>query len=66
MTVSSFKMSKKFDAIVIGGGPAGSTCAYNLAAKGHSVLLLEKAKFPRFHIGESMVPYLSKLLEMNF
>ncbi len=53
-----------FDAIVIGGGPAGSTCAYQLAAEGYSVLLLEKSQFPRFHIGESMVPYLSKLLEM--
>lgn len=52
-----------FDAIVIGGGPAGSTCAYKMAVEGHSVLLLEKAKFPRFHIGESMVPYQTKLLE---
>lgn len=56
--------TKKFDAIVIGGGPAGSTCAYKLAAEGYSVLLLEKTKFPRFHIGESMVPYITKLLEM--
>ena len=63
MTVNT-SGTKKFDAIVIGGGPAGSTCAYKLAAEGHSVLLLEKAKFPRFHIGESMVPYLTKLLEM--
>ncbi len=53
-----------FDAIVIGGGPAGSTCAYKMAVEGHSVLLLEKAKFPRFHIGESMVSYQTKLLEM--
>ncbi|MDJ0735360.1 MAG: NAD(P)/FAD-dependent oxidoreductase [Nostocaceae cyanobacterium] len=53
-----------FDAIVIGGGPAGSSAAYKLAAEGRSVLLLEKSKFPRFHIGESMVPYLFKLLEM--
>lgn len=64
MTVNSSRMNEVFDAIVIGGGPAGSTCAYKLAAEGRSVLLLEKAKFPRFHIGESMVPYLTKLLEM--
>ncbi len=63
MTVNT-SGTKKFDAIVIGGGPAGSTCAYKLAAEGHSVLLLEKAKFPRFPIGESMVPYITKLLVM--
>ena len=63
MTINTLG-TKKFDAIVIGGGPAGSTCAYKLAAEGKSVILLEKAKFPRFHIGESMVPYLTRLLEM--
>ena len=64
MTNNSLDSTKKFDVIIIGGGPAGSTCAYKIAAEGYSVLLLEKSKFPRFHIGESMVPYLSKLLEM--
>ncbi len=57
-------VGESFDAIVIGGGPAGSTCAYKMAAEGHSVLLLEKSQFPRFHIGESMVPYITQLLEM--
>jgi FADH2-dependent halogenase len=51
------------DVIVIGGGPAGSSAACVMAAKGYSVLILEKAQFPRFHIGESMVPYVLKLLE---
>lgn len=60
---SSSVSEQVFDAIVIGGGPAGATCAYKLAAEGHSVLLLEKAQFPRFHIGESMVPYLSELFK---
>ena len=45
------------DAIVIGGGPAGSTAAAVLASKGRRVVLLEKEKFPRYHIGESLLPY---------
>lgn len=47
----------QYDAIVIGGGPAGSTAAALLAEKGRHVLLLEKEKFPRYHIGESLMPY---------
>lgn len=44
------------DVLVIGGGPAGSTVAALLAEKGHHVVLLEKERFPRFHVGESLVP----------
>ncbi|MHB1145081.1 MAG: NAD(P)/FAD-dependent oxidoreductase [Thiobacillus sp.] len=44
------------DVLVIGGGPAGSTVATLLAQKGHRVTLLEKARHPRFHIGESLLP----------
>ncbi|MEO5767854.1 MAG: NAD(P)/FAD-dependent oxidoreductase [Polyangia bacterium] len=44
------------DVIVIGGGPAGSTAANLFAQAGHDVLLLEKETFPRFHIGESLLP----------
>lgn len=47
----------RFDVIVIGGGPAGSTAATLLARKGRSVLLLEREHFPRFQIGESLLPY---------
>src|SRR5262245_12406667 len=47
-----------FDAIVVGAGPAGNSCAIPLAKQGHSVLLLEKAQHPRFHNRESLVPYL--------
>lgn len=45
------------DVIVIGGGPAGSTAGALLAAQGRDVLILEKDKFPRYHIGESLMPY---------
>jgi len=46
-----------YDAIVIGGGPAGSTTAALLAEHGHRVLVLERELFPRYHIGESLIPY---------
>jgi len=45
-----------YDAIVIGGGPAGSSAANFLVRKGHKVLLLERENFPRFHVGESLLP----------
>ena len=45
------------DVIVIGAGPAGSTAAALLAEKGRSVLLIEKSKPPRYHIGESLMPF---------
>ena len=47
----------QFDVIVVGGGPAGSTAATLLALKGRRVLMLEKDKFPRYHIGESLMPF---------
>lgn len=50
-------MSQEWDVIVIGGGPAGSSAATTLAKAGRKVLVLEKEKFPRFHVGESLLPY---------
>lgn len=50
-------MQPLYDAAIIGGGPAGSTAATFLAMKGRRVIVLEKEKFPRFHIGESLLPY---------
>jgi flavin-dependent dehydrogenase len=47
----------EYEAIVIGGGPSGSTSAALLAEQGHKVLLLEREPFPRYHIGESLIPY---------
>lgn len=44
------------DVLVIGGGPAGSTVGPLLAEKGYRVAILEKARHPRFHIGESLLP----------
>jgi flavin-dependent dehydrogenase len=44
------------DVIVIGGGPAGSTTATLLAQRGYNVTLFERERFPRFHIGESLIP----------
>ncbi|MGH8558919.1 MAG: NAD(P)/FAD-dependent oxidoreductase [Methylococcales bacterium] len=46
----------RYDVIVIGGGPAGSTAAGLLSEKGWSVCVLEKDRHPRFHIGESLLP----------
>jgi flavin-dependent dehydrogenase len=51
-----------WDAIIIGGGPGGSAAATFLAKAGRRVLLLEKEVFPRFHIGESLLPYNQSLL----
>jgi flavin-dependent dehydrogenase len=52
-----------YDVVVIGGGPAGSTSAAVLADRGYSVLVLERQRFPRFHIGESMLTYTAALLD---
>ncbi|MEM9916843.1 MAG: NAD(P)/FAD-dependent oxidoreductase [Bacteroidota bacterium] len=51
------------DIIIIGGGPAGSTAATLLARQGYKTLVLEKAKFPREHVGESLLPFCYPILE---
>ena len=50
-------LAQNYEAIVIGCGPAGSAASAVLAGKGRRVLVLEKEKFPRYHIGESLIPY---------
>jgi len=49
--------------LVIGGGPAGSTISALLAQRGRDVLMLEKSRHPRFHIGESLLPLNRELFE---
>src|SRR5437588_10356087 len=46
-----------YDVAIIGGGPAGSVAAALLARAGRRVIVLERDKFPRFHIGESLLPF---------
>jgi len=49
-------MNESYECIVIGGGPAGATVATLLADQGHKTLVLERDRFPRHHIGESLMP----------
>ena len=53
----------KYDIIIIGGGPAGSSSAIRLSKLGYTVLVIEKEEFPREHIGESLVPFCYGLFE---
>ena len=55
--------AQEYDVIVIGAGPAGATTAALTAAQGHRTLLLERAIFPRYKIGESLVPATWPVLE---
>ncbi len=49
-------INSHYDCIIIGGGPAGTTAAALVAEAGYSTLLVERAKMPRYHIGESLMP----------
>ena len=55
--------SSAFDTIIIGAGPGGSTAGAFLAKAGQRVLLLEREVFPRFHIGESLLPFGNDVLK---
>jgi len=50
-------LSAQWDVLVIGAGPAGTAAAAVLSERGHRVLVLEREKFPRYHIGESLLPF---------
>lgn len=56
-------MRNSYDVIAIGGGPAGASSAAILAEHGRRVLVLEREKFPRYHIGESLIPFTFQPLE---
>lgn len=50
-------MTDRYDVAIVGGGPAGATAAALLAGSGLDVVVLERETFPRFHIGESLLPF---------
>ena len=50
-------LNAQWDVLVIGAGPAGTAAAAVLSERGHRVLVLEREKFPRYHIGESLLPF---------
>ena len=54
---SQSTIASQYDVVVIGGGPAGSTVSTVLAQRGCNVGLFERERFPRFHIGESLLPF---------
>ena len=54
---ASLRRAGIYDVAIIGGGPAGSTAATLLAKAGRRVIVFEREKFPRFHIGESLLPF---------
>ena len=56
-------MSERCDVIVIGGGPGGSAAAKYLADAGLDVVLIEKERHPRFHVGESLLPHSLPILD---
>jgi flavin-dependent dehydrogenase len=56
-------MRQDCDVLILGGGPGGSTLASCLAQRGRHAILLEREKFPRFHIGESLLPCSSEVFQ---
>jgi flavin-dependent dehydrogenase len=57
------KTKSNYDVLILGAGPAGSSASALLSEQGHRVLVLEREKFPRYHIGESLLPFTYQPLE---
>ncbi|XZE34199.1 NAD(P)/FAD-dependent oxidoreductase [Pirellulaceae bacterium SH501] len=57
------RSENQYDVIVIGGGPSGSAAATLLAKRGFKVVVYERDHFPRFHVGESLIPYCYPVLD---
>jgi flavin-dependent dehydrogenase len=55
--------TQHYDVLIIGAGPAGASAGAVLAEKGHRVLIIEREKFPRYHVGESLLPFTFQPLE---
>jgi len=53
----TMNMNSANEVLIIGGGPAGTSTAAILAEHGHKVLVIEREKFPRYHVGESLIPF---------
>lgn len=66
MPSALYGVPDEFDVIVIGGGPAGATTAGLLAQRGRRVLVLDRERFPRYHVGESLIPaFMRPMQEMG-
>jgi flavin-dependent dehydrogenase len=61
--INTNSQPSSYDVIVIGGGPAGTTLAALLQRQGHTCLVLNSSTFPRYHIGESLIPHTYGTLE---
>jgi len=55
--------NSSYDVVVIGGGPAGATLATILQREGYRCLILERSTFPRYHVGESLIPHTFGIFE---
>lgn len=63
MPDNPLRSPEQYDVVVIGAGPAGASTGALLAKQGHRVLLLEREKFPRYHIGESLITGVLKVID---
>src|SRR5262245_63343246 len=63
LTMDDARGQWNYEVAVIGGGPAGSSAATALARRGRTVVVLERERFPRFHIGESQLPWTNEILQ---